>query len=118
MFSYTFSDCNGLTGSVPGKLFSGITGAPAAWMFESTFQFCNMLTGIGDGLFDGITGAVQTNMFRSVFGSCSSLTGPSATSDGQFLYEKWPGATTSHVMRAYQFATKLSDYAQIPAAWK
>ncbi|MCL1892381.1 MAG: hypothetical protein FWF97_03805 [Alphaproteobacteria bacterium] len=112
MFNKTFYGCNNLTGEIPGDLFSGIRGAPAEDMFNSTFTGCKV-TGIGDGLFDGISGATRSGMFTTTFQNCTSLTGPSATSGGQFLYEKWPDANSF----CYSGATGLEDYCAIPANW-
>ncbi|MCL2331437.1 MAG: hypothetical protein FWC61_02725 [Proteobacteria bacterium] len=118
MFQSTFMGCSGLSGVIPGNLFAGISGAPATNMFTTTFQSCSRLTGIGNGLFDNITGALQNGMFAGTFNAANSLTGPSATSNGQFLYEKWPNATTTHVANCYANLTGLSDLANIPPAWK
>ena len=51
-------------------------GAPAAYMFNSTFYGCSKLTGsIPVGLFGDISGAPAQNMFYSTFRGCSNLTG-------------------------------------------
>ena len=118
LFYCTFESCTGLTGTIPGNLFAGISGPPAANMFANTFSVCTGLTGIGDGLFDGISGVEQSSMFQSTFYGCTNLTGPSAKSNGQYLYDKWSGMTTTQVSGCYRNATKLSDYASIPTAWK
>ncbi|MDR1113760.1 MAG: hypothetical protein LBL50_01555, partial [Candidatus Margulisbacteria bacterium] len=75
MFSYTFSGCSGLTGSIPASLFSGISGAPVQCMFAGTFSGCSGLTGIPANLFSGINGALAADMFASTFSGCSGLTG-------------------------------------------
>jgi len=122
MFSNTFFECKNLTGPIPGNLFSGISGDAAQSAFQATFKTCPGLTGIGDGLFDGITGAATTllaNMFNSTFNGCTGLTGLSATSDGQFLYDKWPNALTGlSTNSCYTGATGLSDYASVPTQWR
>jgi len=52
-------------------------GAPAAYMFQSTFYGCSNLTGpIPSGLFGAISGTPAANMFNSTFTGCSRLTGP------------------------------------------
>jgi len=117
LFSSTFLSSR-FSGQIPAKLFSGIRGAPATGMFSGTFMGDGGLTGIGDGLFDGISGAAQSSMFYQTFQNSANLTGPSAKSDGQFLYQKWPAATTAQVGGCYTNATGLSDYSSIPAAWK
>jgi len=118
MFNGTFRNCAGLTGTIPGNLFAGISGAPAASMFYFTFLGDSNLTGIGDGLFNGISGTMQPQMFSDAFDGCTGLTGPSAKSDGQYLYQKWPDATPTEVSYCYQDATGLSDYWSMPAYWK
>ncbi len=62
--------------SIPENLFSGVQGAPASYMFYSTFDGCSGLTGeIPAGLFAGIQGAPAERMFQSTFDGCSGLTG-------------------------------------------
>ena len=123
MFQGTFSSCKGLSGQIPGNLFSGISGAPASGMFRNTFYNCTGLESIGNGLFDNITGAKTSAMFWGTFNNCSGLTGPSATSNGQFIYEKWSDATAEpninigQVNDCYTGATGLSDWADIPKCW-
>ena len=52
-------------------------GAPAAYMFDSTFILCSNLTGsIPSGLFGNISGTPKTFMFFQTFYGCSNLTGP------------------------------------------
>lgn len=76
MFSNTFNGCSRLTGSIPEKLFAGISGAPASNMFNSTFKGCSGLTGnIPSGLFGNLSGVPAIGMFKSVFYNCSGLTG-------------------------------------------
>jgi hypothetical protein len=51
-------------------------GAPAAYMFASTFRGCSNLTGpIPSGLFGAISGTTANYMFASTFRDCSNLTG-------------------------------------------
>ncbi len=51
-------------------------GAPAAYMFQSTFNGCSNLTGsIPSGLFGNISGAPAIGMFGNTFYGCSNLTG-------------------------------------------
>ena len=76
-FQGTFYNCSGLTGSIPGNLFSGIYGKPVSNMFQTTFYGCSGLTGsIPGALFSGISGAPASNMFYQTFRGCSGLTGP------------------------------------------
>ena len=117
MFSHTFHVCSGLTGAIPDGLFAGISGAPASNMFDYTFYGCSGLTSIPENLFGNISGTAQSSMFNRTFYNCTSLTGPSARINGQYLYEIWPDATTQFGDMYYR-ATGLSDYSNIPAAWK
>ena len=72
----TFKGCTNLTGSIPEKLFAGISGAPDCDMFNSTFVGCSNLTGsIPEKLFAGIEGAPADGMFDSTFLGCSGLSG-------------------------------------------
>jgi hypothetical protein len=99
-------------------LFAGIQGPPAEYMFSWTFQYCTGLTSIPADLFSGIQGPPAQGMFERTFDSCTGLTGPSATSNGQYLYNLFPTATSAHVESCYYGANKLSDYSSIPSAWK
>ena len=75
-FSHTFVHCINLSGTIPGELFSGISGAPAAGMFYGTFSGSDGLTGaIPEKLFAGISGAPVTGMFAETFSDCFGLTG-------------------------------------------
>ncbi|MBR2285973.1 MAG: hypothetical protein IJ866_00720 [Alphaproteobacteria bacterium] len=75
MFSGVFSGCTGLTGSIPDRLFAGLTGT-ADSLFASTFYNCSGLTGlIPANLFDGLTGPYKQRMFINTFAYCSGLTG-------------------------------------------
>ena len=76
IFRSTFYGCTNLTGSIPEKLFSGISGAPAVYMFASTFRGSSGLTGsIPSGLFGNISGAPAAYMFDGTFNGCTGLTG-------------------------------------------
>ena len=76
IFHSTFYGCTNLTGSIPEKLFSGISGAPAVYMFASTFRGSSGLTGsIPSGLFGNISGAPAAYMFDGTFNGCTGLTG-------------------------------------------
>ena len=121
MFSTTFSGCSKLTGSIPSGLFGNISGAPGDYMFYSTFSGCSNLTGsIPSGLFGNISGTPATQMFVFTFYVCSNLTGESALMpDGtKHLYEQFPTASENDCYRCYWGATRLNDYATMPAAWK
>ena len=75
-FYYTFFDCSNLTGSIPENLFTGISGAPASYMFAYTFNGCSGLSGsIPENLFAGISGAPADSMFTYTFYNCSGLSG-------------------------------------------
>ena len=72
----TFQGCTNLTGEIPAELFSGISGAPAEYMFYNTFYDCSGLTGaIPENLFAGIKGVPEKSMFNHTFSGCSGLTG-------------------------------------------
>ncbi len=121
IFVHTFYGCGNLTGQIPADLFAGIDeGVPADNMYSYTFYDCSGLTGeIPAGLFAGISGPSAYGMFAYTFAGCSGLTGPSARNpDGTPLYNVFPYATTAQVGGMYSGATGLSDYADIPAAWK
>ena len=76
VFHSTFYGCTNLTGTIPEKLFSGISGAPVYNMFQRTFYNCSGLTGsIPSGLFSGISGAPASSMFNGTFEGCSGLSG-------------------------------------------
>lgn len=65
-----------LTGGLPQKLFSSITGAPAKNMFYVTFYGCSKLRGtLPTGAFAGISGAPAPGMFDQTFANCSKLSG-------------------------------------------
>ena len=71
-FLKTFYDNTSLT-YVPKKLFSGITGRPASFMFYQTFYRCNNLEELPIDLFGGLNGAPNTHMFYQTFAYCSKL---------------------------------------------
>ena len=64
-FYQTFYYANNLT-EIPADLFAGIQGAPAEYMFASTFSNTD-ITEIPADLFAGIQGAPAYNMFNSTF---------------------------------------------------
>lgn len=71
------------------------------------------------GVFGNLSGTLASSAFVYTFYGCGSLTGPSARNpDGTPLYKVFPDATTNNVRYMYRGATELSDYADIPAAWK
>ena len=117
MFYYTFASNPDLK-SIPENLFAGISGPPAESMFEGTFSASFSLTSIPENLFGDISGDAASNMFARMFHFCEFLTGPSARINGRYLYEIWPDATSEQVGGMYFGATALSDYANIPGAWK
>lgn len=119
MFRYTFASSGKFSKIQPG-LFSGISGAPANDMYLGTFYNGYGLSGeIPVGLFGNISGPLAQRMFDTTFYRCRNLTGPSARNpDGVPLYEQFSNAQATHVMHMYTEDTKLSDYADIPDAWK
>ena len=112
MFNSTFS--NTQITSIPDGLFAGISGAPAEYMFARTFFSCEVLQSIPENLFGDISGAEAYGMFDRTFSNCTSLTGPSARIGGKYLYEIWP----DYIGFTYGDSTGLSDYDQIPVAWR
>ena len=74
-FYQTFTGATNLTGTLPANLFSGITGRPATYMFDSTFAYCTSLTtAIPATLFGGLSGAPSADMFYYTFAN-SGFTG-------------------------------------------
>ena len=116
MFEGTFNACMGLT-AIPENLFAGIQGPPAEGMFYDTFQYTG-LTSIPENLFAGLdtTAPATALMFESTFAWSENLTGPSARINGQYLYEIWPD--DAYYYGTYSGCEGLSDYANIPDAWK
>ena len=111
----------GISGSL-GEMFPTIENGDKAQLqpkFNRTFYGCKNLAGpIPENLFDGVFGSMRSGMFKETFANCPNLTGPSARINGKYLYEKWPSATTTYVGGCYNGATGLSDYDNIPNAWK
>ena len=63
-----------ISSSISADMFSGISGAPAAYMFSKTFKGCSNLTGgIPQTLFAGVAGAPAAYMFEETFAGCSGL---------------------------------------------
>ena len=94
LFKGTFSGCTNLTGNIPENLFTGISGAPASYMFYRTFYNCSGLTGpIPENLFGKLSGAPASHMFDSTFYNCSGLTGPIPEN----LFGKLFGAPASYM---------------------
>ncbi len=73
MFYQTFYDCNNLR-SIPSTLFSSITSS-ANYMFQGTFYNCYNLQSLPENLFSGITDNNAYGMFYNTFGYCTGLTG-------------------------------------------
>ena len=117
MFNRTFFDCYGLTGTIPNKLLGEPSGTPARYMFSGTFHGCSGLTGvIPENLFGEISGTPAASMFENTFTNCRNLIGTSAKMNGEYLYNIWPDTTYAAGM--YRGCTGLTDYADIPTAWK
>ena len=100
-FYGTFSGNTELTGSIPEKLFNGISGAPAEYMFYNTFYGCSGLTEIPEKLFSGISGAPAEYMFYNTFYNCSGLesipanlfSGISGTPANNMFYQTFYGCS-------------------------
>lgn len=74
-FFNLFAGCSGLTGQIPGNLFSGVSGPPVIAMFRQVFYNCTELTGpIPENLFGGIYGQPARAMFDKAFMHCRGLT--------------------------------------------
>lgn len=116
-FAGAFMYCDALT-TIPGTLFDGITGGVDEYMFYSMFEGAERLSQIPNGLFDGLTGDLKTGTFNYMFADCYRLGGYSANANGEYLYNKWPNATTNQVGGMYMNDMHLSDYGAIPNAWK
>ncbi len=72
-FYRTFYYNYNLSGTVPKKLFTGVTGAPRSYMFYQTFYNCGEITDIPESLFGGLDGAPASSMFYQTFYNCYSL---------------------------------------------
>ncbi|MCL2331024.1 MAG: hypothetical protein FWC61_00575, partial [Proteobacteria bacterium] len=123
MFNQTFYGCTGLTGSVPAGLFGTFTGAPTQDMFNQTFANCTGLTGISDGIWDlsGLSNTSAVRMFNGTFAGCSNITSESpsiAAGSSTKLWTKFSAFTPTAGQGTFAGATKLADYASIPAGWK
>lgn len=116
-FCGAFMYCEALT-TIPETLFDGITGDIDEYMFYNMFEGAERLSAIPNGLFDGLTGASQTGLFSYMFSDCYKLTGNSAKINGEYLYNRWPNATSAQVGGMYMNDTRLTDYVSIPSAWK
>ena len=106
--------------TLPDGFLVGIHGAPVSNMFMYTFTGWPLLNTIPDNLFAGLdtTAPAVEGMFTETFGWCTGLAGPSAKINGQYLYDIWPDATTDEVGGMYADCEALSDYDNIPDAWK
>ena len=116
LFNATFLNCKYLEGPIPAGMFGKLYGTPASYFFRQTFNGCSNLTGsIPENLFGDISGEPQgSGFFSYTFRGCKKLTGTSAKINGKYLYEIWPEIETN----MYSGATGLTDYADIPTAWK
>lgn len=116
-FAGAFMYCDALT-TIPETLFDGITGNVDDYMFYSMFEGAERLSEIPNELFDGLTGELKTGVFKYMFSDCYGLGGDSAKINGEYLYNRWPNATTEQVGGMYMNDTGLSDYSAIPDTWK
>ena len=119
MFKYTFGECHSLGGKIPDGLFAGISGAAAPNMYSYTFVGVPLVGEIPLGFLGDLSGEPVRGMFFATFHHVYNLTGASARNpDGTPLYKVFPTASTSDVDYMYSSSPGLSDYADIPAAWK
>jgi len=136
-FSSCFTDCTSLT-SIPSGLFDNNT---AVTNFNVCFRYCTSLTSIPSGLFDNNT---AVTIFFGCFGGCSNI--DQALDGNMFLYNdkvadfqqtfqycsKLTGLGWQTIIAnaeaqetpptytdgCFEGATSLTDYAEIPEAWK
>lgn len=118
-FASTFKGCTSLE-KIPAGLFGTITGAFNTNAFSQTFMGCTSLTEIEDGIWDvsGATNASYTNMFNSTFAGCTALTSASPTvaaGNPTKLWEKFTVYTGQGAFNGNEF---MSDYDDVPDAWK
>ena len=116
-FAGAFMYCDALT-SIPETLLDGITGDIDEYMFYSMFEGAERLSNIPNGMFDGLTGGLKTGVFSYMFSDCYGLSGNSAKINGEYLYNRWPDATSEQVGGMYMNDTGLTDFTNIPSVWK
>ncbi len=102
-FTSCFNFCKSLT-SIPSGLFDKCT---AVSNFSYCFNNCQSLTEIPSGLFDNCTAATN---FYYCFHDCAALTGAAPT--------LWISHASAEGTGCYTNCTGLSNYAEIPDAWK
>ena len=115
----TFADCTSLT-VLPETLLSGCHGL---LRLVSTFAGCSSLTALPSALFDGCPALTDV---EGAFMNCTALSGesPFTVVDGEkvHLYERSVHqehfAPVSKYILCFYACTGLSDYTDIPAAWK
>ncbi len=128
VFEATFSGCERLE-TLPNNLFAGLRWDMlehySGGIFYWTFGNCSSLTEIPDNLFGDVVLNLSNGMeyayensFAETFSGSIGLSGASARTGGQYFYEKWPDAPESIFTGMYYGATGLSDYDNIPEAWK
>lgn len=123
MFYATFDGCSSLK-QIPDYLFAGLKGTLTAGLFYKTFHNCSSLSTIPTYLFGELSGDLQSKTFSNMFKGCVNLSGLSAkilSADKtfmQFLYTRWTGGNSLTVADMYNGCTGLTDYEDIPAAWK
>ena len=88
--------------SIPGNLFSGVTGATDS-MFKEAFYGCTGLTSIPENLFGGVSGAAS-NMFDGTFYGCTGL-----TSIPEKLFRGVSGSASSMFYRTFDGCTGLTS---------
>ncbi len=75
-FYQTFNNCTNMSGNIPAKIFSGISGKPTTTMYTGVFANCTSLTGeIPPDLFGNLSGAPSYQLFNNAFLNCSGLSG-------------------------------------------
>jgi len=75
------------------------------------FSYCHLVS-IPDNMFKGCNNITN---FQNCFNQCQGLTGPTTTIDGLELWEYFPDANG---LGCYAYCTGLSNYNEIPSAWK
>ena len=120
-FNYTFKGCSSLE-AIPETLFSAIGTESMGISFSSCFANCSSLKDIPAALFDTVT---KIRYIDNCFNGCSALTGESPyTTIGEkkvHLYERQQ-KDGFRVINEYDDCFKgcsgLSDYANMPMAWR
>ena len=113
-FSFIFYQCTNLTGSIPEKLFIN---NPLVTTFQQAFQQC---TGLTDDLPHNLfINNKEVRLFTYTFWGSNNLTGRGwETIINEAEQNAIDGGFTLTRTQCFRNCTSLTDYAQIPAAWR